>query len=214
MRVRAAGIAAGLILTGVAGNASAAPVCNLGVDPEGDTFLARYQEDPRLPSPVYGPQEDSLDIVSADLASDGKVVTAVIRVKNLGAAASTAPTGRGYEFTFLSSKTENILYLRALKASSEAFEVGFKEPLEVGVTTLYTSLGEATGVFDVAKSEVRITAPLSVFDAQGGVKNGDKVTLGEITTGRIAGPRTPFADALVGEKSYKIGDASCVKPGK
>ena len=214
MRVRTALLSSGLALATLAGPSSAAPPCNLETDPTGDTFLARYQEAPPAGGPVYGPQEDSLDIVSADIASDGKVVTAVIRVANLGAAASTAPTGRGYEFTFTTTKTENLLYLRALKDAAETFEVGFKEPLEVGVTTLYTALGEATGVFDVAKNEVRITAPLAAFDAQGGVKAGDKVTLDEITSGRIAGPRTPFADALVGTKGYKIGDANCVTPGK
>ena len=215
MRLRTAVLAAGIALTTLATGADAKPACNLAEDPAGDTFLLRYQDQYRPQGAPYGPQEDAMDILSADIASDGKVVTAVIRVKNLEAAAPTSPGGVGYTLDFLTPKSEFTMYLRALKTGAgTTFEAGFKEPLPVGVTTVNTSLGTVQGVLDAAKNEVRITAPLSVFDSQGGIKSGNKLTLGEITTGRIAGPRTVFADVVVGEKSYTVGAASCVKPGK
>lgn len=217
MRLRTALLASGLAVAALASPSSAAPKCNIVTDAAGDTFLLRYQEIP--PGGAYGPQEDSLDIVSADLASDGKVLTAVIRLKNLAAAASTSPGGAGYDLNFTSPNSKLGLFMRATRTSAgEVFEAGFKDPVGAGginLTTLSTILSPATGVFDAAKNEIRMHVPLAVFDAQGGIKKDNLLTFGEVTSGRAAGSRSVFADAAVAEAAtYKVGADSCVKPGK
>src|SRR5687768_14584060 len=97
---------------GVAGAAPAKPkpVCNLVQDAKDDTFAARYQET----AGAYGPQESSLDIVSADLASDAKTLTGVLRVQSLAAAPATSPGGASYDINFTTPSIEAPLYVRAL----------------------------------------------------------------------------------------------------
>lgn len=182
------------------------PVCNLVVDDAGDTFLLRNQEVPG----VYGPQEDALDIVSADLASDTKRITAVIRVKKLATTIATG-VGQGYEAQFLNDG-ENTLYLSAtITNGTQAFSVGFRDP----TANTATSLGDASGVFDLAKNEVRISAPVSAFSAQGtGVKPGTLLSIGTITASRNLVAVNVFADVNEGGTTYKAGAPSCVKPGK
>jgi hypothetical protein len=181
------------------------PVCNLVVDEPNDTFLLRTQE-----GVAAGPQEDALDVVSADLASDAKRVTAVIRVKKLATTIATG-VGQGYELQFLNDG-DNTLYLSAtITNGSQAFTVGFRDP----TANTATSLGDASGVFDLAKNEVRISAPVSVFSAQGtGVKPGKLLSIGTITASRNLVAVDVFADVNEGGATYKAGAPSCVTPGK
>ena len=181
------------------------PVCNLVVDDPNDTFLLRSQD-----GVVAGPQEDALDIVSADLASDAKRITAVIRVKKLATTIATG-VGQGYELQFLNDG-ENTLYLSAtITNGAQAFSVGFRDP----TANTATSLGDASGVFDLAKNEVRISAPVSAFSAQGtGVKPGKLLSIGTITASRNLVAVNVFADVSEGGTTYKAGAPSCVTPGK
>lgn len=181
------------------------PVCNLVVDDPNDTFLLRSQE-----GVATGPQEDALDIVSADLASDAKRITAVIRVKKLATTIATG-VGQGYELQFLNDG-ENTLYLGAtITNGAQTFSVGFRDP----TANRATSLGEASGVFDLAKNEVRISAPVSAFSAQGtGVKPGKLLSIGTITASRNLVAVNVFADVNEGGTTYKAGAPSCVTPGK
>ena len=213
MRTRALLALAVLVPPALAGAALAAPkpapakpVCNLVVDDKGDTFLLRNQEVPG----VYGPQEDALDIVSADLASDAKRITAVIRVAKLAREIATG-RGTGYELQFLGDG-DNTLYLSAsIFEGDETFSVGFRDP----AANTATSLGTASGTFDLAKSEVRITAPVSAFAGQGsGVKPGKVLTLGTVTASRNLVAVNVFADVNTGGATYKTGTPSCVVPGK
>lgn len=181
------------------------PVCNLVVDEPNDTFLLRSQD-----GVAAGPQEDALDIVSADLASDAKRITAVIRVKKLATTIATG-VGQGYELQFLNDG-ENTLYLSATVSNGgQAFSVGFRDP----TANTATSLGDASGVFDLAKNEVRISAPVSAFSAQGtGVKPGKLLSIGTITASRNLVAVNVFADVNEGGTTYKAGAPSCVTPGK
>src|SRR5262245_27463636 len=63
------------------------PVCNLVTDPAGDASL--------LAGASGQGYDASLDIISADVASDGKTITAVVRVKTLAKPANdtAAPLG-------------------------------------------------------------------------------------------------------------------------
>ena len=218
MRARTALLASLITVGSVAGLAEAAPKklpCLLVTDPANDTFLARQQDQYHPQGAPYGPQEDGLDIVSADIASDGKILTAVVRLKNLAAAVATAPGGRSVDVNFTIPDFEYILYVRAVDTGgAPTFEAGFKEPLPA-VTTLPTKLGDGTGVLDAKTNEVRIHVPLAVFSKQGsGIKAGKKLSIGEITTGRYAGGRGVFSDVVVAEKVYTAGAKNCVKPGK
>lgn len=197
-----------------AGGAVAAPKpsCNLITDEANDTFLIRLQDG----LGAYGPQEDALDILSGDLASNGKTITGVLRVKKLATSAATSPVGLSFRLQFaLPGQTEENLFMTANRVGgTESFAVGVRN------ATLNTStrLGDATGVFDVAKSEIRISAPIAAFkDVSGGIKPGTKLSLADLdqTSSRPsgAGPSV-FADVAVSGKSYVAGSRSCVAVGK
>jgi hypothetical protein len=196
-----------------AGGAVAAPAkvaCNLVTDAKDDTFLLRSQDG----AGAFGPQEDAADIVSADVASDAKNITGVIRVKSLAAAPSTAPGGLSYDINLTSSATDLPLYIRAIVPSSGAptAEAGSRE--SVVVTSISVPLGSGTVVVDKAKNEVRFSFPVALFDSVGGLKPGTKLNFGDVTTGRAAGSRAVFADVAVEGKTYAAGTKSCVVPGK
>lgn len=197
-----------------AGAATAAPAvkpsCNLVEDAKGDTFLLRSQDT----AGAYGPTESALDIVSADLSANAKSITAVIRVDKLSKSAGTAPGGLSFRVQF-ATPTENDenLYLNATTSGgTDVFTAGTRAI----TANLATKTADVTGVFDTVKNEIRITAPLSTFAAQG-VKPGALLTLAGLdqTASRnaVAG-KAVFADVATSEKSYKVGAPSCVVPGK
>jgi hypothetical protein len=85
---------------GVTANAATKPVCNLVVDDKGDGagVLA---------------DSDGLDILSADIASDSKKITAVIRLAGPPTKTLTtaAPEGGAYYFVFNAPGATNAVYL-------------------------------------------------------------------------------------------------------
>ena len=198
--------------TVLAGGAVAAPkpVCNLVDDPKDDTFLLRTQDGVG----AYGPQEDALDIVSADIATNAKTLTGVIRVKSLAAGPSTSPGGASYDINFTTPSSPSPLYVRAVvpRAGEPTAEAGSRESFVI--TSISAPLGTGTVVVDKAKNEVRFSFPLDHFKAVGGLKRGAKLTFGDVTTGRSAGSRAVFSDAASGSKSYTVGAPSCVPVGK
>ena len=202
-----------------------APACNTITDPAGDTFAVRSQDQ----QGVYGPQDDSLDVVSGDLASDGKVVTAVIRIKKLSRTVQTSPTGLTASLGFLigGGDTQVRLYAGLVTGRPDRFEVGALAA-DALPNTPSTYVGEATGVVDLAKNEVRITAPAALLAPYGALKPGTTLFPNEaesatvargvpaITTtpGQPMSTRGPFADIAAGGKAIKVGAPSCVIPGK
>ena len=203
----------------------AAPACQLIVDPAGDTFAVRSQDQ----QGQYGPQEDGLDITSADLASDGKVVTAVVRIKKLSRAIALSPTGMTVGIDFLIGASDSVVRLQAAMPAggTDRFEVASKA-IDAVANTPMTYVGAATGVVDLAKNEVRITAPTAMLEPFGAVKPGVKLMPNEaesataargvppITTtpGQPMSTRGPFADIAAGGKAAVVGAPSCVVPGK
>ncbi len=201
----------GMVALGaIAGSASAKPlaaVCNLVVDDKGDangTFLA---DETPLPS------EDAVDIVSADLATNAKTITAVIRVAKLSTTVATSPQGLHAKFIFTAPGSEFPLFLQGSTDSVDGatFSAGY-------IDQISNTLGAANGVFDTANNEIRISAPLSIFSAQAKIKNGSKLSTFELSSGRyVNGVAFSFSDSTdtaVGAKSYTAGAASCVKIGK
>ncbi len=220
-------LAASLVLSSVAaGGALAAPAkgkakptCNLISDEKNDTFALRSQDSQR----AYGPQEDALDIVSGDLASDGKVLTAVLRVKKLALATGSAPNGLSFRVQFLHAglPEDTNLFLSGRASGGRTVFLAGSRAMTANVST---KLADVTGVFDVAKNEVRISAPLSAFEKVGGaIKRGTKLQLGEldqtssrfVTVNPVTGADTAtFADVTTSVSSYTVGASSCVVPGK
>jgi hypothetical protein len=203
----------------------AAPTCNTIIDPAGDTFAARSQDQ----QGAYGPQDDSLDILSADLASDGKVVTAAVRIKTLSRAISTSPTGLTVGLGFLIGTGDTVVRLQAVLPSGQEdrFEVAAIAP-DALPNQPATFVGTVTGVVDLPKNEIRITAPAAMLAPYGTLAPGTKLFPNEAesatasravppitsTPGQPMTTRGPFADIAAGGKAVKVGELSCVVPGK
>ena len=187
-------------------------VCNLVTDPSGDAN-SWFFTNPGLPVP----NDDYLDILSGDLASDAKNVTAVIRMKAVGAD-SMSPTGASVYFNFSVGNTP--FYIAALLDSSgvATYEYGdFSGPSIQNRNTL----GTATGHIDVARKEIHITAPAKGFRVP--IRPGTKLSGLDILAQHFIGTRanpaygwgpTPTADEATSAKVYKVGTPSCVTVGK
>ena len=207
----------------------AKPLCHIITDPAGDTFAFRTQDAPPTGSGVYGPQDDSLDITSADLASNGKVVTAVVRIKKLSRSIATSPLGltAGIEFTIGDGGVTVRLQAALPTGQPDRFEVAAIAPGALPNTPA-TYVGSATGAVDLAKNEVRITAPASLLAPFGPVKPGALLAPSDAqsatvargfppitsTPGQPMTTRGTFADVAIGGTAIKVGAKSCVVPGK
>jgi len=198
----------GLLATaGLAGAALAPkPVCNLVTDEKGDGtgFLFTDAD--------YLPNDPQLDLVSGDIATNGKMITAVIRTAELALTDSNAPTGRIFYANFTVGEATLWLAAELDRAGAGSFAAGFTE-------TRRTALGAATGVVDVGKKEIRITAPMSIFAEKAKIKGGVKILDLNLLAQRFLGDRavvgvTPSADAATGGKTYVAGAPSCVTVGK
>jgi hypothetical protein len=226
MKTRAVLLATSLALVGCAGVASAAapkakPVCNLVQDPAGDAGV----------SPAPGADGD--DIVSADIATDATTLTGVIRTAALADLDPQAPMGRSYFVEFSVKGSADVLFVSARTyPTGTKFVYGYSgvDP-NTGVNTSYT-LGDATGVIDAAKKEVRISAPVKglVDGAKAKLAPGAKLTAlgakvyrqggqGLVPSQQVGPARVPlggfnllFDDAAGG--SYVMGTPSCVVVGK
>lgn len=207
----------------------AAPACNTITDPAGDTFALRTQDAPPAGGPQYGPQDDSLDVISGDLASNGKVVTAVIRIKKLSRTVQTSPTGLTASLGFLIGGSNTVVRLYAVLATGQTDRFDVSATASDAVpNTPSTYVGEGTGVVDLAKNEVRITAPAALLAPYGALKAGTPLFPNDAesatvargvpaitsTPGQPMTTRGPFADIAIGGKAIKVGARSCVVPGK
>ncbi len=194
-----------LLAAGAASAAAPKPVCNLVTDAAGDGtgFLFTDMD--------YLPNDPNLDLVSGDVATKGRTITAVIRTAELALSDSASPTGRAYYANFTVGGTELFLSAALDGAGAATYSGGY-------IDTTRTSLGAVTGVVDVAKKEVRISAPVSLFAEQAKIKDGVKITDLNLLAQRYVGDRslagaTPSADEAVGGKSYAAGAPSCVTVG-
>lgn len=216
----AAALGASVLLPVVGGlaNASAAakPACNLVTDKAGDTSVY----------PAGGLTSDALDITSVDLATNKRSLTAVIRVKKLAATSAAAPSGQQWQVGFNAGGVDFGVSAHANAAGSVLYYAFYSDP-----TTNSGSIYSATvtGVFDMAKSEIRMTTPLTTFAGEASIASGKtKITgISGQTGAEILIPEpsgrfgntlfsyAPFeADLADGGKDYLAGSASCVAVGK
>ena len=196
-------VGAALAFAGTAGAAAKPkPVCNLVTDKAGDAtgFL--------VASSTPMPTDANLDILSADVASDAKKLTAVIRVAKLGAD-STSPTGDIYYQNFSVGGTK--YYLEALVTGTKgSYSLGDFS----GTGGTRHNIEDATGKLDLAHNAVHITVPASSVGAKAGKSViGDLDTLAQRYVNLVAVGITPTADEATSPRTYKAGALSCVKPG-
>lgn len=193
------------------------PVCKIIVDDAGD---AEYN------GAVPGDAGD--DILSADLASDGKNITAVLRLAALTANNPSAPLGQMFYLEFMPKGGGALLFLSARTfPTGVKFTYGYSGSDPVLPLTTSFAIGDAKGAIDLAAKEVRITAPLAGFAAQGKMTKGTKLDSLTAKSYRIVGQglapsqnvgpaRAPIGgvsfpfDEATG-KSYTVGTPSCVK---
>lgn len=201
-------LAASLTAAGAASAASrpkpkpVKPVCNIVTDVKDDAEL--------LP----GLAESSMDIVSADLASNAKMVTAVVRVNDLAAASATTLLGRTFYLRFTAPGGELPIFLSYTKdLTGESFSWGTLDG------SLYSQVGDAQGIVDTVRNEVRLSVATSVLSDVGTVKPGSKFTDIYVETDALIG--APMlggllqrVDEATGSKPYIAGAPSCVIPGK
>ena len=211
MKCRAVVLTGALLAAGLASSAQAAKPklpCKNMTDPTGDVVFAQASN-----ATAY--EDAALDLVSGDLGSDKKVITAVIRVSKLAVPASTS-VGTTYEMRISGPAGDPFTLWANLSASGNKFGVGTidADPTGTGYPPeTATSTGTATGVVDLAKGEIRITAPYSAFSGfKPGVKVGiDTVIAKRGLPGQFYGR---YADDGAGSKSLPLGTPTCVTPGK
>jgi len=156
----------------------ARPVCHLITDPAGD------------PGPSWEkvPGDGSVDITSADIASNATTLTGVVRVASLTNPDPQAPAGQAY-FLLFSVKGGNYPFFLSGRTypTGNAWIFGYQAPdPTTGINTSYT-VAQGSGVVDLAKSEVRISVPLSAIRATLRLPAGTVLRSLEALTYRIAG---------------------------
>lgn len=197
-------LTASFLATGVASAAkkpAAKPTCNIVVDDAGDASITGAD-----------PSDGTLDILGADVASDAKTFTAVLRLKDLSAS-SFAQTGRNYYVQITTATTQNPVYFSyETDPTGATFNWGALVP-GAGAST-YTPSGKATGVVDKAKNEIRISVPVADLSALANLKPGNKVLTVHANSTAAFVVLVTDVDTADSSKVYVTGAKSCVKPGK
>ncbi len=199
-------LAASVVASGAA-NAAAKkpapkPVCNLITDDAGDAGVVTGQ--------------DGMDILSADVASNAKIVTAVIRLKAAPKQSNPeAPGGTIYYLKFLAPGSDNPQYFTASVPFSGAITYATGEVTTTGGQHVSNDDAAGSAVGSIKGSILTITAPVNGF-SRVSLKPGQKlseltaevrVLIGAAGTGSLV-----LADDAAGVKPYVAGALSCVKP--
>lgn len=205
-----------LLLLVVAGAApSAAAPCPLVADPAYDDQV--WPAESGTPREASSPR---VDITSADVVSDLRVVTAVIRVRGLNTFDPSAESGIGYWLMFTIGETDFTMTAERSPESSR-----FMLVLRRG--SFGEVLGYVDGSFNGDRNEVRITAPVSLFRPHVRLVRG--TTLRSVTAvsfreqgvaqlpvsvmGRPYGYMNGFsADQTRPGRTYVAGSGGCVRP--
>jgi len=192
---------------------AAPPTCRLVVDAADDVGPINPGPQP-IPAPA-------MDIVSADIAADRKLVTTVVRVRKLAATnPSYSPGGIEWSFEFQVGSAMLRFRAHADPAGKISYAATYRAS---GVYYRYES--GLTGVFDTRRNEVRITAPVSLLASQAKIKPGTKLVGLSAATARLVvvpSPNPPGylletsggTDSANSERTYVVGARSCVTPGR
>lgn len=244
MRTRAVVIAGLCATVAIGGTANAAghkakakpkhvaPVCNLVTDSAGDSPF-----DP-TGAGLPGPQDDAADILSADLASDGKFVTAVIRVKSLATPDTAYPLAHFFMLSWTAPGHDTPVYLGGVVDPNPAagtvfgpqFVFGDGGTFGPGGALLYYNIDSTAvkGTVDTAKNTITMSVPISAISKFGKFTPGNTFSgLQAVSQALVNGPVLPTnvapvggsiawsfsEDTADGTKNYPAGTPSCVKPG-
>lgn len=210
---------------GAALPARAAPArsCNLVSDGRGDATV------PTKPSPLGGGAA-AVDILSADIANDGRVMTAVIRVVDVEDVSVVDASGAtrsefGYDLAFTTeSSTWRFLARIVPGQRPQAFKsqvwTGAREadpgaPGGIGRTWVGRDFITAAAVVDPKRDEIRITATMKDLARLGRLP----YTIGPVTASTATGTQiaggggvTRTVDEGRGTAFYRLGSPSCVRP--
>ena len=239
MRARAAVIAGLAVAVAVSGEANAAghkakprvrPVCNLVTDGAGDALF-----DPVGTGLNKFPEDPNGDILSADLASDGKFVTGVIRVKTLATPDTTFPEAHFYMLSWTVPGHDSPVYLGATVDPNPAsaaygpqYVFGDGATFHGAVNYYNIASTKVKGTVNAAKSTLTLSVPISALASYGKYTPGTKFTgINASTQALVNGPVLPAneppvggsiawgfqEDTADGGKDYVAGTPSCVKPG-
>lgn len=190
---------------------AAARSCHLVVDPKGD------QRDRNITGDVM-PTSSDLDVLGADVASDTRFVTAVVRLATLRPFDTSEPGGHYYEVNFVANRRPYMLTAR-YGADGVAGTAGGGE--EHGVRE---SIG-ARVVLNPDRGELSITAPVNYF----GLTNGRRISGIVVYAARFVGVSADLGqarplvqnppgtharvDTAKASRDYVAGTPSCVRVG-
>jgi hypothetical protein len=198
-------------------SATTRPSCHIVTDRAGDATNAPGTGRSGLPN------QADVDVTSADVASNSRYVTTVVRVAHLGASLAAAPRTTAYWVFFHIGKTD--YYTAATRyPDAETFTLNGGSAAEGNSqvpTPLTTYYSAVTGAFDVANDQVRVNVPMSVLLKDGPVTQGRFISGIAAETfvdaglnaavGAAVGGQTDISDTTDGR--YRIGSPSCLMPG-
>ena len=204
------------------GAADAAPVCRLIEDPAGDAKI-HYQDPPDEAYP------HTLDVRSADFASDATRLTVVIRLTELMEYDTRSPGGLGYQARF-STPTGHFLLLadrvawdrvedaRSIEDHVAVWRVSGPPPRGGTGAQTGNRLGNGYVVFDDDLAEVRMTVPLEVLQQHATITRGTRLTNLWVGSGHkyhagVGHGGTPSDEART-DHAYVAGTQTCVRVGE
>jgi hypothetical protein len=220
MRVRALLVTAAVAASATAPAAHAAkpkpkpkpkPSCNLVTDAKGDVSN-KFQGVDAFPA------DNGLDLVGADVASDAKNITAVIRLANAPGSANVYAKRYIAQFR-VAGQANPMILAAAVTPTGTTYSFGYYGNGTTGAGFNYSAT-PATGKIDGAT--ITITAALADVAAEanlGAVKPGAEIKTFSITANRRvpsytgAPGQVSVADDATGKGPYKAGQPSCVKVG-
>ena len=198
-----------LATTGAAQAATPRPVCHLVRDAVGDTKAFGV-------GPAGAPTDD---LVGGDIASDGKVLTAVVRLAAVDLLDTSSPLGHVFTVQFAPRGAASIEYLSAeVGRAGIRYTFGTVTPVG-GLVPRQEQLGTTTGFVDETRREVRIHLVLSRLPEK--VRKGTVIERIFLSSSRVVLPATDATpnyaasyDYTTDEQRYVVGTRSCVRPGR
>lgn len=213
MRASAALVAAALVSSGLAATAAAAPKrvsCHLVRDPAGDVSN-------RVEDVAVFPDDPGLDLVGADVVSDAKNVTAVVR---LGAppGGATVYAKRYVVEMDVAGLANTFVLAAAVTPAGTTYEFGYRTRTVLGSEINYSAT-PAVGRFDGKRLVVATTLEnVAKMPELGTIRKGAKISSITVTANRRVPPVAQgrgqmfVADEAFGRALYYAGSPSCVKP--
>jgi hypothetical protein len=198
-------------------------VCRLVPDAKGDATYNPLSIAADVPL-VPGTPGD--DLLSADVASDGKHLTVIWRMGEVRVPDLVAPMGRTYFFTFeVRDQGSWFVFARTYPTGVEYSYGDFVE--QAGVHAAYRVLGDGKGRLDTARGWVVADVPARAV--AGGLRKGTylrdlqasvsrAVGLGALRDRTVAGQPIPLGGVGMGFDTasgdhYVVGRRSCLRPG-